>query len=443
MHVHTHSKRTHHGMPKMPDWLSVEQALEKILGYVNSLEVEERPLLEALGQVLAEELRATFPVPPHANSSMDGYAVQAADIARASDGGKATLKVIGHLAAGQVPSKAVAPGAAIRIMTGALVPPGADTIVPFEETDELHRAKHGETKHEEIGILAALPKGANIRYAGEDIEQGAVVLPKGAVLRPAEIGVIASLGRATVRVIRRPVVAILATGDELSDPSEPLAPGKIYNSNSYSIASSVLRYGGIPKLLGIARDNLPDLEAKIREGLSADMLITTAGVSRGDYDIVKDVLMKQGQIAFWTVRMRPAKPLAFGALEARGRGGAVRRVPHLGLPGNPVSSLVAFEQFGRAAILKMLGKTHLAKPTIKAVLEDAIENTDDRRVYARVRVTKRDGRYYARLTGSQSSGVLTSMARANGLAVCPEDVPVMPAGSTVDVQMLDWTEEQE
>ncbi len=429
-------------MPKMPSWLSVEQALEKILSYVNVLEVEERPLLEALGQTLAEDLRAAFPVPPHANSSMDGYAVQAKDITGASDHKKAILKVVGELAAGQVPSQAVTQGAAIRIMTGALIPPGADTVVPFEETDELDRAKHGDSSRKEVGILAHLPKGANIRYAGEDIEKGEVVLQKGVVLRPAELGVIASLGHGTVRVIRRPVVAILATGDELADPSEPLAPGKIYNSNSYSIAASVLRYGGIPKLLGIARDNLPDLEAKIRQGLSADMLVTTAGVSRGDYDIVKDVLMKQGEIAFWTVRMRPAKPLAFGALAARAPDGRERKVPHLGLPGNPVSSLVAFEQFGRAAILKMMGKTHLAKPTIKAVLEDPIENTDDRRVYARVHVAKRNGVYYARLTGSQSSGVLTSMAKANGLAICPENITVMPAGSTVDVQMLDWTEEQ-
>lgn len=429
-------------MPKMPEWLTVEEALEKVLSYVKRLEPEERPIVEALGQTLAEDVRAAFNVPPHPNSSMDGYAVRAAAIRGASRSNPVRLKVVGQLAAGDLPHQEVISGTAVRIMTGALIPPGADTVVPFEETDELERRKQGSGPGQDIQIFAELPPGANIRPPGEDIRQGELVLSQGTVLRPAEIGVLAALGRAKARVVRRPVVAVLATGDELVEPTEPLPPGKIYNSNTYSIAASVLKYGGVPKVLGIARDNIPDLECKIRQGLDADMLVTTAGVSRGDYDIVKDVLMKQGEIAFWTVRMKPAKPLAFGAIAAPGPEGSTRRIPHLGLPGNPVSAMVAFETFGRPAILKMMGRRNLARPIIKAVLEDDIENTDERRVYARTWVTKRDGIYYARLTGPQGSGVLTSMAKANALAICPEDVPVKRAGETVDVIMLDWTEEQ-
>ena len=441
-HVHSHDRHAHQGMPKIPSWLSVEEALERVLGYVHVLEPEEKPVLDALGQVLAQDLRSTVDVPPFPNTSMDGYALQWASLTGASEGHPVTLRVIGQLAAGSVSDLEVGPGTALRIMTGAPIPAGADTVVPFEESDELERLRSGAGVGREIGIRRQPPLGANIRLAGEDIREGDLILEEGTVLRPAEVGVLASLGHAAARVIRRPVVAVLATGDELVEPPEPLAPGKIYNSNSFSIAASVLKYGGIPKVLGIARDNLASLEEKVREGLDADIMMTSAGVSRGDYDIVKDVLMKQGEIAFWTVRMRPAKPLAFGALKGTAPDGGVRRVPHLGLPGNPVSAMVAFEEFGRPAILKMLGKRNLAKPTIEAVLEDTIENTDDRRVYARVWVTKRGGKFYARLAGPQGSGVLTSMAKANGLAICPEDVAAKRPGEVVKVQMLDWVEEQ-
>ena len=442
-HAHSHNRHSHKGMPKIPDWLTVEQALERILSFVSPLPAEQRALLESMGQVLATDVYAPLDVPPHPNSSMDGYAVQWESVRRASPRQPVRLRVTGVLAAGQAPSGSVAPGAAIRIMTGAPIPTGADTVIPFEDTDELERAQRGEPVRDEVTVCTApTERGANIREAGEDILRDSTVLAAGTVLRPAEIGVMASLGMVEAHVVRRPVVAILSTGDELVEPPAPLAPGQIYNSNTFTIAASVLRYGGIPRVLGVARDTLESLRAKIALGLSADMLITTAGVSRGDYDIVKDVLMQQGEIAFWTVRMKPAKPLAFGTLRTKGSDGAERRVPHLGLPGNPVSSLVAFEQFGRPAILKMLGRRTFAKPVVHAVLEDAIENTDERRVYARVTVTRRDGVYYARLTGPQGSGVLTSMSKANGLAICPEDTPVLRAGETTAVQMLDWQEDQ-
>ncbi len=306
----------------------------------------------------------------------------------------------------------------------------------IEETDEVARRASG-AELSEIAVNTEVETGSDIRPAAQDVRRGELVLDRGALLRPAEIGVLASLGCRTVKVVRRPVVAILATGDELLEPGSRHDPGKIYDSNSYGVAAGVLRYGGIPKLLGIALDNLDSMNAKLREGLESDILITSAGVSKGDYDMVKDVLAKHGKIDFWSVRMRPAKPLAFGVLDTPDG----RHVPHLGLPGNPVSALVAFEQFGRPAIQKMMGKSSHGKPTVTAVLEDPIINTDGRRVYARAVVTKKNGVYHARLTGHQGSNVLTSMARANGLAICPEDLPRKEAGETVDVQMIDWPEE--
>ncbi len=267
------------------------------------------------------------------------------------------------------------------------------------------------------------------------------MLSKGVVIRPSEVGVLASLGRSNVKVIRRPVVAVLATGNELVDIEQPLPRGKIYNSNSYSVAALVQRYGGIPKILGIALDSESSLVASLRKGLDADMLITTGGVSMGDYDVVKDVLIKQGEIAFWTVRMKPGKPLAFGIVKGVSETGVVRNIPHLGLPGNPVSVMVTFELFARPALLKMMSKKNLAKPVIEAVIEEPITNRDGRRVFVRAIVKKRNGRYFARPTGPQGSGILTSMSLANGLVIVPEDKPRVEAGDVVQVMMLDWNEE--
>ncbi len=419
-----------------PDMLTVEEAQEKILALVPVLEAEDRPLLETLGQVLAQDVVAGFDIPPWDNSAMDGFAVRHQDIQEASPDNPKLLRVIGHIAAGQLPRQEIGQGTAIRIMTGAPLPPGADTVIRFEDTDELARSAAGRPL-EEVAILHKAPKQTNVRRAGEDAPRGELILPKGTVIRPSEVGVLASLGHVTVSVIRRPKIAILATGDELVDPSQPMEPGMIYDSNSYSIASMVARHGGIAVVLGIARDNMASINQKLEEGLSADMLITSAGVSKGDYDLVKDFLAERGEIAFWSVRMRPAKPLAFGIF--RGKDGSP--VPHLGLPGNPVSAMVAFEVMGRPALLKMQGRKNLDKPTVEAVLEDSIVNEDGRRVYARAVVTKRNGTYYARLTGPQGSNILTSMARANGLAICPEDIPVMHKGQRVRVRMLDWDEE--
>ena len=417
--------------------ISIEQALEKILSYVDVLGEEETPILECLRQVLAEDIYSGITIPPLDNAAMDGYAVQSRDTQGASRQSPRFLRVIDTVAAGSIPECEVEPGTAIRIMTGAPIPRGADSVVRFEDTDEVLRKRSSS----EIGVLGEVAAGLDIRRAGEDITRGSMVLSQGTIIRPPEVGVLASLGRSRVKVIRRPVVAILATGDELVDIEQPLPAGRIYNSNTYSVAALVKRYGGIPRILGIARDNEDSLVVGLHQGLDADMLITAGGVSAGDYDVVKDVLAKQGEIAFWTVRMKPGKPLAFGIIKGVNQDGIARDIPHLGLPGNPVSSMVTFELFARPAILKMMGKKKLTKPTVDAVLEDSMVNSDGRRVFARAIVEKRDGQYFARLTGPQGSGILTSMVLANGLVIVPEDKAGVEAGEVVRVMMLDWSEE--
>ena len=418
------------------DMLSVEDAYDRIMASFSPLEPVEASLLDALGQVLAVDVRSPLDLPPLANSGMDGYAVRAEDIRHASSSSPRQLKVIGLVAAGQISSQPIAPGTAIRIMTGAPVPDGTDVVIPFEETDELKRRSGGQPL-DEIGILSDLPFGSNVRPAGEDVERGELVLEKGAVIRPAEVGVLASLGLAQVKVTRKPVVAILATGDELVPAGRSLESGRIYDSNSFSVAASVISTGAIPKPLGIAADNLEDLHSKLQEAAGSDLIITTAGVSKGDYDIVKDVLTQRGEMNFWSVRMRPAKPLAFGHLS--GEGG--KAVPLLGLPGNPVSAMVAFEMFARPAVRIMMGRRRLSRPMVQGVLTGPVHNADGRRVYARVEVEKRDGTYYASPTGPQGSNILTSMSRANGLAICPEDLSSKQTGETVQIIMLDWNEE--
>lgn len=401
--------------------LSVEQALELVLREFHPLEPEKAPILESLGRVLAKDVYADLNIPPHANSSMDGYAVRAADTAGASREAPVRLHVVADLPAGYVAEEELAPGTAIRIMTGAPIPRGADAVVKVEDT-----ASEGGW----VEIFAEAPPGQYVRSAGEDVQQGELVLRQGTLIRPQEIGMLATLGQKLTPVTRRPRVAILATGDEVVEIDAPLAPGKIRNANSYSNAAQVLKHGGTPILLGIARDRVEDLTEKIRTGLAqgVDLFLTSGGVSVGDFDVVKDVLAAEGEINFWRVRMKPGKPLAFGR---------IGDVPVLGLPGNPVSVMVSFEMFVRPAILKMLRMTEWERPTVEATLMDAVKHKDERRHYLRVRVEQRGGEYRVYLTGGQGSGILSSMVKANGLAIIPEDWTHAPAGARVQVLLLD------
>lgn len=402
--------------------ISVEEALERILGHIERLEEEEKPTLECLGQVLSQDIYSPLDIPPHDNSAMDGYAVRIED-----KDAYPSLDVIGGVAAGEFPTQKVGAGQAIRIMTGAPIPCGADTVVPFEDTDEPEQV---HKKPSRITIKGKVERGENIRCRGEDIQKGMLILPRGRIIHPPQVGVLASVGLSQVPVVRRPMVSIIATGDELIEAGQPLSPGKIYDANTYTIATQVRCYGGIPQVLGIGHDLPSSLNQKIDEGIrNSDMLITSGGVSVGDYDIVKDILAHRGKIEFWTVRMKPGKPLAFGVIQG---------VPHLGLPGNPVSSMIVSELFVRPAILKLMGKDISPRPTIQAVIEDNVVNTDNRRIFTRVVVTKSNGQYHAKLTGPQGSGILTSMARASGLAIIPEDVSAIRKGDLIQVQLLDW-----
>lgn len=415
--------------------ISVEDARAYILKHFAPLEAERVDLVDALGRVLAEDVVSPINVPPHNNSAMDGYAVRADDIRGASAQNPVRLLVVADLAAGYVPNAEVTQGTAIRIMTGAVLPPGADTVVRFEETSEAVNQKATGKGSSAVEILGAPARGANVRLAGEDIRKDQVILEKGTTLRPSEIGLLASIGAGHVAVHRRPRVAILATGDELVAIDEPLTEGKIRNSNEYANAAAVLKAGGVSIRLGIARDNVEDLTRKIRAGIraGADLFITSAGVSVGDYDIVKDVLNAEGEMHFWQVNMKPGKPLAFGIV-----GG----VPLLGLPGNPVSAIVSFETFARPAILTMLGKTKFARPYVEAILQERAENNAGRRNFIRVHVSRDgNGEYTATTTGEQGSGILSSITRANGLLEMPPDVLEYKRGERVKITMLDYPEE--
>lgn len=409
--------------------LSVDEALAIVLDSVSVLSTERVPLLSALGRVLAEPVIAREALPPFANSSMDGYAVRAADIASARADSPVSLKVIADIAAGAPSDKTLGQGTAARIMTGAPMPAGADAVVPVEDTDEPWRGADRPLP-ERVAIRRAVGAGDYVRGPGEDIGLGDRVLEAGHAIRAQEIGVMASLGVAEVPVVRRPRVGVLATGDELVGVDQPLSPGKIRDSNGYAQAAQVLALGGEPVLLGTAADREDDVRARLQYGLEAgvDLFVSSAGVSVGAYDVVKAVLMREGDIRFWRVRMRPGKPLTFASYQG---------VPYLGLPGNPVSAMVSFERFARPAILKMAGHWALERPRIQARLLEPI-HSDGRESYIRAVVTRDGDGYTAMTTGSQGSHILTSMVKANGLLVVPEGVKEMPANTTMTVIMIDW-----
>lgn len=413
------------------EYLTVQEALTAVLAGVSVLPAERVALLDALGRVLAEDVVARDSLPPFANSSMDGYALIAADLEGASKQSPVMLRVVGDVAAGALPDVIVEPGTAVRIMTGAPVPPGADAVVPVEDTNEAWRDRERPLP-DQIQVTRTVKPGDYIRYPGEDIEVGQVILEQGHILRPQEVGVLASLGTSEVSVIRPPRVAILATGDELLPVDEPLRPGKIRNSNGYTQAAQIMALGAIPIQLGIAGDTETAVRQKLQAGLDAnvDLFISSAGVSVGAYDVVKAVLEQEGNVGFWRVRMRPGKPLAYGTYHG---------IPYLGLPGNPVSAMVSFERFARAAIRKMAGHTQLDRPTVSVTVQDEIRS-DGRESYIRAVVMRQGNRYEAKLTGDQGSHIMTSLVKANALLIVPEGVKYVPVGDQLTAWMFDWPE---
>lgn len=397
--------------------LSVEEAEARILEHVQPLEPEAVPILQALGRVLVEDVVAQAAIPPHDNSAMDGYAVRHADL---GGPGEIRLAVIGQVAAGAVWEGVLAAGQALRIMTGAPMPAGADTVVRFEDT-----VAAGDW----VAIRRAPRAGENVRLCGEDVRPGSVVLSAGQVLGAAEIGMLASVGRASAMVRRRPRVAVLATGDEILPIEAAPQPGKIRDINSYTNAAQVLQAGGEPLVLEVAPDRVESLVERLQRALAlgADLIVTSGGVSVGDFDLVKNVLASQGAIHSWWVNIKPGRPLAFGTLNG---------VPLLALPGNPVAAMLCFMLFGRSAILKMLGHRSWALPRVQARLAEAITRKDGRRHYLRVRLEQSEQGLTAHLTGDQGSGILTSMVAADGLAIIPETCDHLPARSSVQVILL-------
>ena len=403
--------------------LGVAEASARILAGIEPLGAERVSLLDAAGRVLATPVASPLTLPAWDNSAMDGYAVRAADIEPAREDAPVSLRVLESVQAGEFPSRQVEAGTAIRIMTGAPVPEGADSVVRVEDTN-------GAT--DVVVVTSARDARRNIRPRGEDIETGVVVLDRGVSLGAAQIGVLASVGAASVDVHRRPRVAFMSSGDEIVDLDrfhEALAGRKIVTSNSYTLHALIRAAGGEPLNLGIARDDPADLRERMQRAAGCDLLITSAGMSAGEYDYVRSVLAELGvTLDVWKVRMRPGAPLGFGRLHG---------MPWIGLPGNPVSTMVTFELFVRPVLRRMLGHTRLFRRPVAVTLEEPVKIGAKLTHFLRAIVTVRaDGSLGARLTGPQGSGILTSMSLANALLVVPEDRPQVAAGETLHALLL-------
>ena len=404
--------------------IDVREAREIILREISSLkESESLKIGSSVGRVSALDIKARENIPPFDNSAMDGFAVKAEDLQGASRENPKTLRVIEDLPAGYTTIKTIQTDEAIRIMTGASLPRGADSVVMVEDTSPVTSQK------DFVKIFREIKLGENVRYAGEDLRKGETAIKKGSILKPGHIGMLASLGISHIKVFRKPKVAILATGDELAEVEDKLKPGKIRNSNAYSLCAQALRSGSSPVLLGIARDTKRDLEQKIRKGLNADMLLVSGGISVGDYDFVKDVLKNLGtEMKFWRVAMKPGKPLAFGM---------IKKMPVFGLPGNPVSSMITFEQFVRPALLKMSGARDLFRFHLPAIVKNDFQKKKGLRYFLRVVLENKNGSLYASLTGPQGSGILRSMVLADGIMELPEETEKVRAGESAQVTYLD------
>jgi molybdopterin molybdotransferase len=366
-----------------------------------------------------QDVRASRNVPPFANSAMDGFAVRWADVAQASETSPVTLKVLEDVPAGYVAKHRVKEGTAIRIMTGAPVPGGADAIIRVEYTKSLNVR---------VRVTRSDGKGTHIRNAGEDIRKAQVILERGKLLTSADIGLLASVGKSRVRVHRKPTVAVISTGDELLNVDDPPKPGKIVNSNSYTLSASVEEAGAVPKVLGIVRDKRKNLAVAFKRALRCDAVVVSGGVSVGDYDFVKEALADVGvKMQFWKVAQRPGQPMAFGH---------ARKIPVFGLPGNPVSSALSFFLYTRPALLKMMGRRNLFSPVIQATLDHEIKSPRGLKELIRCCLREEGGRCFVSSTGTQSSGVLRSMSLAQGLIVAREEETLLETGSQVSVILL-------
>lgn len=411
------------------DWLGVAEAQERMLAAAPALDPERVALAGALGRALAEEVAASATLPPWDNSAMDGFAVRAEDIAGASPAQPVVLKVVGRTRAGEIPGVSLEPGQAVRIMTGAPVPEGADSVVRVEDTD-------GEANEGAVRVLRERDVRRNIRRAGEDMRPGQVVLSPGETIRPGTVGVLAALGRDHVLVRRRPRVALLSTGDELRTADrydDVRAGGGVPESNGPMLAAAARAAGAEPVLAGIAADDPEHLRAALRRGAAAaDALVTIGGASMGEADLVKRVLEGEGYTSdFWRVRMRPGSPLGFGHLPGE------PPLPVFGLPGNPSSAFVTFELFVRPFLLRMAGHRAVYRPRVRCTAGERLSGVADLTLFLRVRLDEARTPALAFTTGPQGSGLVGGLAQARALAVLPEGVEAIEEGEPVDVLLLD------
>lgn len=391
------------------------EAQSLIQNNIAPLASESVAILDALGRVIAEDVSAPQNMPSYDSSAMDGYAVRESDCRELP----ARLRLTGYIPAGGDATTPVQPGCAVKIMTGAPIPALCDAIVPFEQTTETDGY---------VLIKAKVKPQQHMRFTGEDVQRGETVISSGTILRPPEMSMLATCNRVSVRVCRRPRVAILSTGDELLELGEALTSGKVINSNAYSLAASVKEIGAIPVPLGIARDNRENHREKMTEGLLADALITSAGVSAGDRDLVREVLTELGaEEVFWKVDVKPGGPMAFRLKDGK---------PVFCLPGNPVATMITFEEFVRPALLKMMGHKRVFRKFVPAVFEGEVRNRPGKIKFVRVHLEYRDGRLFAHSAGDQNTGMLKAMLNANGLAMIPAERSLVSPGDLVDVHVL-------
>lgn len=400
--------------------IALEEAQAKVNRELGLLSPVEVPLADSLGMALAETVAAGEDIPPFANTAMDGFAVRAADTVGASKDNPISLPVVATIPAGAVAPRPLQSGEAMRIMTGAPVPAGADAIIMVELT---------RPAGFDVDLLAEVPVGNHIRPAGDDIRSGTEIFHPGTLLGPGQLGVLASLGRQQVVVYRRPRVGVMSTGDELVEGSQPLRPGQIRDSNRLILLSLIREAGLMPVDLGLVRDDEADIEETLRRGVeTCDAVLTSGGVSMGDFDFVKAVLNRVGEFSWMQVAIKPAKPLVFGLLED---------VPVFGLPGNPVSSMVSFELFARPGLRRMMGRLDAERPRVTALTAEPLKRHPDGKThFSRVLVADEGGAYLVRSAGGQGSHQLMAMANANGLAVLPDGDGV-DAGEAVQVILLD------